>query len=156
MSFAATLKGHDLFRSISFEQVDKISGFSHIKKFRRNETVYSHDAHATHVFMLITGAVHLRLPAKPAELSMVVSKVEPGRLFGIAPLLGGQRYTVTAFCVEECEVLAIEAKPFMAMLKDNPLVGYQVMSAVAKAYSDRYVDVLKQLQGIVNQITFMA
>jgi CRP-like cAMP-binding protein len=155
MSIAATLKGHDLFKSLSFEQVDKLSGFSHVKKFERNETVYTHEARATHVFMLLTGSVYLRLPARPAELSMIVSKVEPGYLFGTAPLLGGERYTVTASCVEDSEVMVIDAKPFLAMLQNNLPVGYQVMSAVAKAYSDRYVEVLKRLQGILGQIPFM-
>jgi len=83
---------------------------------------------------------------------MIISKVEPPYLFGLAPLMGGERYTVTAECAQECEVLAIETKPLQAMLQENPLVGFLVMSAVAKAYSERYMEMLKRLQSILNQI----
>lgn len=116
------------------------------------ETVYRHDIPATHVFMLMKGQLQLRVPAESGELNMMVSKVEPGCLFGITPIMGGQRYTVTAHCAIDCEVLAIEAKPLQTMLQQNPLVGLLVMSAVAKAYSERYIEMLRRLQAILNQV----
>lgn len=152
MSVSMTLKGYDLFRSLPVENVDRISGFSSLKKLHKGETIYRCDVPATHIFMLVKGLIHLRLPAQLAEFSMIISKVEPPYLFGLAPLMGGGRYTVTAECVQDCEVLAIEAKPLQAMLQEDPLVGYLVMSAVAKAYSERYMEVLKRLQSILNQI----
>jgi CRP-like cAMP-binding protein len=155
MGVSTMLKGHDLFRTLTVEQEDRVSGFSSLKKFQRGETVYKQDAPATHIFMLIKGLVQLRLPAESAEFSMIVSKVEPDYLFGLAPLMSGQRYTVTAQCVQDCEVLAIEAKPLQAILEENPFVGYLVMTAVARAYSERYTEMLKNLQGIMNHIPVM-
>jgi CRP-like cAMP-binding protein len=152
MSVSSMLRGQDLFKSMTVEQVDKISGFSSLKKLQANETVYQSGVPATHVFLLIKGLVQLRLPAESGEFSMMVSKVEPGYLFGLALLIGGQRYTVTARCIRDCEILAIEAKPLHAMLRDNPLVGHLVMSAVAKAYSERYLEMLQRLQAILNQV----
>lgn len=152
MSASMSLKGYDLFRSLPIENVNRISGFSSLKTYSRGETVYSYDVPATHIFMLMKGLVYLRLPAQSAEFSMIVSKVEPPYLFGLAPLMGGHRYTVTADCAQDCEVLAIEAKPLQAMLQENPLVGNLIMSAVARAYSERYMEMLKRLQSILNQI----
>ena len=152
MDISTMLKGYDLFKSLPIENVDRISRVSALKKFRKGETVYKHDIPATHVFMLAKGLVYLRLPAQPAEFSMIVSRVEPGYLFGLAPLIGGQRYTVTAECAQDCEVLALEAKPLQTMFQENLVVGYMFMSAVARAYSERYMEMLKRLQGILNQI----
>jgi CRP-like cAMP-binding protein len=101
--------------------------------------------------MLVKGLVYLRLPAQP-EFSMIVSSVEPGYLFGLAPLTGGLRYTVTAECAHDCEVLAIEAKPLQTIFQENLLVGYMVMSAVAKAYAERYMEMLRRFQSILSQI----
>ena len=152
MSVSTMLKGYELFRALPVKDVDRISGFSSLKKYQKGETVYKCDIPATHVFMLVNGLIYLRLPARPAEFSMIVSKVEPCYLFGLASLMGSQRYTVTAECVQGCEVLAIEAKPLQVMLQENLHVGYLIMSAVAKAYSERYMEMLKRLQNILNQI----
>ena len=155
MSISTMLKGHDLFKSIAVEQVDKISGFSSLKKFHKGEGVYRHDAPATHVFVLVKGQVQLRLPGASGDFSIIVSKVEPGYLFGLSPLMGGNRYTVTAWCAADSEILAVEAKPLQAMLLQNPHVGHLFMSAVAKAYSERYLEMLRRLQAILNQIPVM-
>ena len=152
MSVSIILKGHELFRALPVKDVDSISGFSSLKKYQKGETVHKCDVPATHLFMLVNGLIYLRLPAQPAEFSMIVSKVEPGYLFGLASLMESQRYTVTAECVQGCEVLAIEAKPLQVMLQENLHVGYLIMSAVAKAYSERYMEMLKRLQSIMNQI----
>ena len=53
---------------------------------------------------------------------------------------------------EPCKVLAIQAEPLRAMLKKNSLVGLQVMSVVAQAYFSRYVETLKRVQKVVNEI----
>jgi CRP-like cAMP-binding protein len=155
MSVSTMIKGYDLFRSLPVESVDRISRFSSLKKYQKGETVYKPDIPATHLFMLVSGLVCLRLPAQNDEFGMIVSRIEPPYLFGLAPLMGGERYTVTAECVQNCEVLAMEAKPLQAMLKENLQVGYLVMSAVAKAYSERYMELLKRLQGILNQISMV-
>ncbi len=152
MGISTTLRGYDLFKSLPIENVDKISRVSALKKFQKGEVVYRCDVPATHLFMLVKGLVYLRLPAQPAEFSMIVSRVGPGYLFGLASLMGGQRYTVTAECAQDCEILAIEAKPLQAMLQENLLVGYMVMSAVARAYLERYTEMLKRFQSILNQI----
>jgi CRP-like cAMP-binding protein len=152
MSVSTMIKGYDLFRSLPVESVERISRFSSLKKYEKGETVYKSDIPATHLFMLVSGLVYLRLPARNYEFSMIVSRIEPPYLFGLAHLMGGQRYTVTAECAKNCEVLAIEAKPLQAMLQENLQAGYLIMSAVAKAYSERYMEMLKRLQEILNQI----
>jgi len=152
MSVATMIKGYDLFRSLPVESVEKISRFSSLKEYKKGETVYKSEVPATHLFMLVKGLVHLRLPAQSHEFSMIVSRIEPPYLFGLAPLMGGQRYTVTAECAQNCEILAIEAKPLQAMLRENLQAGYLIMGEVAKAYSERYMELLKRLQEILNQI----
>ena len=105
--------------------------------------------------MLMNGSVDLRLPAQSHDFNLVVSRIEKGELFGLSPLLDSDRYTATAHCKEACELLSIEAKPFRELLKRNSLVGFNIMNQVAHIYFYRYINVLKNLQGVVGQISMI-
>ncbi|MBU0982776.1 MAG: cyclic nucleotide-binding domain-containing protein [candidate division Zixibacteria bacterium] len=155
MSKNDTLKGHEIFKSLNVEETHKLSTFSSVKKFNTGENVFECGRPCTHVFMLMSGSVNLRLPGSPAEFSIVVSKVNKGELFGLSPLLDSKRYTTTAQCESDAEVLAIEAKPFRELLKGNCPVAMDVLNRTARIYFARYLDVLGNLQAVVNQIPLM-
>jgi CRP-like cAMP-binding protein len=152
MSVTKMLKGHELFQSLSFEEVDRISSFSGLKELDKGENVFSSGTAGSHFFVLLEGRVNLRLPADAHEASLVVGRMEQGDMFGLAPLLGAGRHTTTAQCAEPSKALAIEAAPLRALLEQNSLVGLQVMSVAAQAYFSRYVETLKRLQKVVNEI----
>jgi len=152
MSVGKMLKGHDLFASLSVEEMNQISNLASSKTYAADETIFKYNGAGSHVYMLMSGSVYLRLPANAPDFSFVISKIEMGELFGLSPLLDSPRYTSTAQCTEECEVLAIEAKPFRELLRNNHLVGFNIMNQVAHIYFSRYIAVLKNVQSILNQI----
>lgn len=152
MSVARMLKGQELFQSLSFEEVDRISSFSGLKDFDKDELVFRSGTYGSHFFVLQEGSVDLRLPTEAHEASLVVGRLEKGDIFGLSPLLGSGRYTTTAQCTAPCKVLAIEAEPLRALLVENSLVGLHIMNVVANAYFSRYIAVLTRFQKAVNEI----
>ncbi len=149
------LKGHDLFQSLSVDDAHQISTFSSVKNYAVGEMVFRLGEAAAHVYMLLEGSVNLRLPARPEDFSIVISKIEHGELFGLSPLLDSARYTATAQCSESTELLSIEAEPFREMLKRNEVAGYNIINQVAHIYFTRYIEVLKSLQGVVAQVSLI-
>jgi CRP-like cAMP-binding protein len=152
MSVTKMLKGHELFRSLSFEEVEKISSFSGLKEFRKDENVFTSGVVGSHFFVLQEGRVNLRLPADAHEASLVVGRIEKGDIFGLAPLLGAGRHTTTAQCAEPCKVLAIPVEPLRELLEQNSLVGLQIMTVAAQAYFTRYIETLNRVQKVINEI----
>jgi CRP-like cAMP-binding protein len=152
MSVTKMLKGHQLFQSLSFEEVDRINSFSGLKEFGKDEGVFKSGTSGSHFFVLQEGCVNLRLPAHAHEASIVVGRIEKGDIFGLAPLLGAGRHTTTAQCAEPCKVLAIEATPLRQLLEQNSLVGLHIMRVVAQAYFTRYVETLQRVQKVINEI----
>lgn len=149
------LKGHDLFRTLSIDETHRITDFSSEKRFNAGETVFKYGEPANHVYMLLEGSVDLRLPANPSDYSFVIARIEQGELFGLSPLLDSKRYTASALCKEDTDLLSIEAAPFRELLRGNDLAGFSIMNQVAHIYFTRYIDVLKNLQGVVNQISMI-
>jgi CRP-like cAMP-binding protein len=152
MNVDKMVKGHEVFRSLPFEDVERVSNFSSAKLFDKGAVVFQEGRPASHVFVLLEGKVDLRLPAKAGELNLVVDTVERGEMFGLAPLLGAERYTTTACCAEKSSVLCLEAAPLRAVLDANPYVALKVMRIAAQAYFDRYVETLRHLQETLNRI----
>jgi signal-transduction protein with cAMP-binding, CBS, and nucleotidyltransferase domain len=155
MSTVEILKGHDLFRSLGLEKAFEIKDFSSTKKFTADETIFVHNSPASHLYMLMKGSVNLQLPSKNKDYSLVISKIEIGELFGLSPLLDSTRYTATAKCCEESEILVIEAKPFKDLLKRDSIIGLNIMNHVAKIYFGRYINVLRNLQEVAGQISMI-
>ena len=152
MSVTGMLKAHDLFRALTPKELDQVSSFSAVRKFEKDQMVFELDQRSRHVFQVLEGSIYLQLPGALPEFNIIVSKVEKGEIFGLSPLLGTSRYTASARCVNRCAVLAIEAESFRRLLQENSLVGFHIMSRVADIYFNRYVEVVKNLQGVLGQI----
>jgi len=152
MGIGQILKGHDLFGLLSVEDMNLVSGFSSVKTLSAGESIFQFNALSTHVYVLMKGSVHLRLPSDDPDVSFLVHKLKTGEFFGLAPLLGQDRYTTTAYCTSAVQVLAIEAEPFRELLQHDYAVGYQVMREAARIYYSRYLGVIRSLQGVISQI----
>lgn len=152
MSVTKMLKGHELFRSLSFEDVDRIDSFSTLKSLEKDEFVFESGAVGSHFFVLQEGEVNLRLPAEAHLASLVVGRIEKDDIFGLAPLLGAGRHMTSAQCAEPSKVLTIEAAPLRDLLEKNAIVGFHVMSMAAQAYFSRYIETLKRVQKVINEI----
>ena len=155
MGIDKVIKGHDLFRALTVNEAHRISDFSSMKKYQPDEFIFKHSDEGFHVYMLMEGAVYLRLPANPPEFSFIISKIGKGELFGLSPLLDTQRYTASAQCMEPTEVLVIEAQPFRDILINNCSVGFAIINRVAHIYFTRYIEVLKSIQGVLGQISLI-
>ena len=152
MTTAKMIKGHELFRSLSFEEVERVSSFSGQKQFEPEDTIFRQGDHGTHFFVVIKGRVSLLLPSNDDESNMVVGRLKEGDIFGLSPLLGFDRYTTTAHCPGRSTVLAIEVARFRRTLEDNAAVGLHVMTVMARAYFERYIDTLGRFQNILNEL----
>ena len=155
MNIDGILKGHDIFQSLSLDEAHQISEISSVKEFNAGENIFSYGQKAEHVYILMKGSISLRLPAENNDYSLVISKVEKGELFGLSPLLDSPRYTATAQCEEASEILFVEAKPLRELLRRDYHAGFDVMNRVAHIYFNRYINVLKNLQGVVSQISLI-
>ncbi len=152
MSVSRMIRGHELFQSFSFEEVESISTFSGAKEYGAGERVFERGEQGSHFFVVLEGQVSLKLPSADDVSSLVVGRMGQGDIFGLSPLLGFDRFTTTAECREDSSVLAIEAEPFRALLEDNSAVGLKTMTVMARAYFSRYIDTLSRFQHVLDEL----
>jgi CRP-like cAMP-binding protein len=138
MDVAKTLTGHDFFRPFTPDQVEKISRFATSRTLAAGDVVHELNDKTDFVFLLLEGRVELRLPGEAGESGILIKRVVRGDLFGIASILGADRYTTRGVCTEDSKVLFIEAQPLLLLLRANPEIDRLILRVVARTYFNRY------------------
>lgn len=152
MEVAKMFKGHELFQSLSFEDVNKISDFSRTVTYEVDDVVFARGERGSQFYVLLEGLANLKLPATDLDSSLVVGRINEGDIFGLSPLLGFEHFTTTAQCAARSTVLVVDVAPFRDLLESNTRVGAYIMNVIARAYFTRYLEVLRRFQNILNEI----
>jgi CRP-like cAMP-binding protein len=72
------------------------------------DTVYLQGERADNLYVVLTGRIALSLPGR-GDISVLVDQLGTGEIFGSWVCLDLAEHTVTAQCVEDSELLRIEA-----------------------------------------------
>ena len=152
---AAELKKFDFFAVFSEQQVEKVAGITEKKSYKANERIYEHGDRAKDMFVVTKGLVSLRELKPGDQVGIAFEMRERGELFGAACFMRPQNYTLTAVCMEDSEVLAINADRLFEFCENDPALGYKLMTKIAQLYFDRYRNAKRQLHEMVKAPTII-
>ncbi|MFO7554691.1 MAG: cyclic nucleotide-binding domain-containing protein [Desulfobacterales bacterium] len=149
MTDVKDFKNFDFFNAFSEAQLKEIAKVTEKKTFKKGSEIYKEGTRANHIFLVSKGWVSLRKIDPEKDIGISFENREKGELFGTACFMKPQEYTLNAICMEDSEVLAMNAdKLFDLFQKDNE-IGYRFIKEVAKVYFERYKSVKKQLHEMV-------
>ena len=148
MDGSTELKGHELFRSLSIDEVHKISQISKVKEFKAGDTIYQQNQEAENFYILLDGLVALRFPAKEEAFSVSVIRIEKNDWIGAGALLGSTKHTSQAYCVKDSKVLSINAKKLRQILEEDRVASFDVLLRIAREYFERYLYLMNKIQSI--------
>ena len=93
------------------------------RKLRAGQVLFRKGDLADHLYMLASGRI---------ELVEIGTELPPGRVFGeIAFFAPDRRRTLTARCIDDCEVLSIDESNVRQLYFQNPEFGFEVIGLVA-------------------------
>ena len=99
------------------------------------------------------GLVSIR-DTEPGELQgILVETCGPGQVFGVSSLMKPRQHSLTAVCVEDSEVLAIEARPLLKLCEEEPGLGNWFMMTIAHLYfshHEHYRNTTSFLEGVTS------
>ena len=113
----AKLARHELFELLTPKEMERVSNASGMVRLEAGQRVCLEGAPATHLFILLKGRVELRKPTE-VGLSLLIDDLIGGDIIGISSITGTGRYVLDAECVEESEVLRVEAATLRAILEE--------------------------------------
>lgn len=149
------LKKIELFGLLSEAQLDKIAKITEKKSFKKGAHVYQKGDRAKEMFVVLKGLVSLREIDPGDQFGVGFESRERGDFFGAACFMKPQQYTLTAVCMENAEVLAVNADKLFQLCEQDTDLGYQLMTKVAQIYFERYKLAKRQIYQMVKGPTII-
>jgi CRP-like cAMP-binding protein len=145
----------DIFNMFSEKQLAELAEITETKAFKKDAHVYERGKRADHIFVVINGLISLNRFEPGEKIGISFEKREKGELFGTACFMKPQEYTLTAVCVSDSEVMAIDANKLLNLCEDDPELGYKFVKEVAKIYFERYKLAKRQIHEMVKAPTII-
>ncbi len=141
------LKEAGLFKDLTEKQLESIARSAQEKVYESEENIFVHGEEAKNLYVLLDGTVDLKLKAFE-DIDLMTSKLtNRGDVFGTASLMVPALYNVTAKCLENTRVLAIDATALRGLIDEDAKLGLKIMRRLAQLFFSRLNETR---QGITN------
>ncbi|MFP4571599.1 MAG: Crp/Fnr family transcriptional regulator [Desulfobacterales bacterium] len=131
----------EAFRSLSDEEIGQIAEFSSLRDLEKDQQLFKEGTAADSLWVVAAGEIDLRfeLPARQSTGAQTISTLSETGILGWSSLIPPYKYKLSAYCVSEtCEVIRINGEDLLAHLKNNPELGYRVLSAMIRVVGNRF------------------
>ena len=145
----------DFFNAFSEKQLAELVKVTETKTFKKGSEIYKEGDRANHIYLVSKGWVSLRKVSPERDIGISFENREKGELFGTACFMKPQEYTLNAVCMEDSEVMAIDADKLFDLFQKDYQIGYLFLREIAKVYFERYKSVKRQLYEMVKAPTII-
>jgi CRP/FNR family transcriptional regulator len=145
----------DFFNAFSKDQLAGLAKLTETKTFKKGSEIYKEGDRANHIFIVTKGWVSLRKVDPERDLGIAFENRKKGELFGTACFMKPQEYTLNAICMEDSEVMAMDADKLFDLFQKDYQIGYLFLKEVGKVYFERYKSVKRQLYEMVKAPTII-
>lgn len=145
------LEKQELFKYLRPDQVHLLSEVSEVVPFESGDVVYHRGAKANFFYIVLKGSVALRLPGREG-FSILIDQLTEGNMFGGCISFSMDSYALTAQCMEDSEIIKIDASVLKGLLVEDPSMGFFIQSQISQIYFKRYIETMEKLQAIIMNI----
>ena len=145
MASAEELKGIPMFSKLTDEQLAPFAQLAREMTCPAGQLLFREGDEASEVYLLLDGRVTIQvsLSSRPESIA-VASLHRHGQLVGWSGLVS-TNYTASAYCENDCHLLAINGQAFHTALQRDPAAGFHVMEHIASVIGER----LRNIQRVV-------
>jgi CRP-like cAMP-binding protein len=120
-----------VFADLAPRELDALAGLTHTRKLAAREVLFHKGDPVSQVYVVVRG--RLRVLAQSADGTDVVFGIlDPGEVVGeIALLAGGQR-TASVLAIEPSELLGLDRRDFLALLRSRPQLSVRLLQVLAE------------------------
>jgi CRP/FNR family cyclic AMP-dependent transcriptional regulator len=127
----AALEASPLFRGLDEDSLTGLVPFSALHRLRVRDTLYAQGQAGEAIFLLMEGSMKLSRRTGGAR-EHVVRLIRPGEVLAESVLFDDRVYAATAVALEDCRVLAIDARRFAEHLRRDPHLAWNVLERLGK------------------------
>ena len=147
--------GLKVFNALSGEEMEELLELTERESYEKGAKVYNRGDKADRIYIVTKGMVSLRRIEPDETIGISFEKRQAGEFFGAACFMEPREYTLTAVCLEDAEVLAIDAGKLFQLCENNFEIGYKFIKEVARIYFERYKIAKNQIYQMVKEPTII-
>jgi CRP-like cAMP-binding protein len=135
-----TLAGSELFKGFTDDELQRIADIARVEIYEKGSVLFTESSAAEDLYIIELGkvAMEMSLAGTPGMgKQATVETMTKGGGCGWSALSGTPVYTLTARAIEPVRAIAIDGTRLYNLLKEDPYLGYRVMSRMATAISAR-------------------
>lgn len=141
MAVKQVLKRYALFSALTDDELTLISGSTTEKQYDAGTTIFQAGTSAGELLVLEEGKVALQmtLPQEKTQPTkrITIDVISPGEMMGWSAIVEPHNYTLTAVCLQRVRAISIDGLKLRQLLRDNPKMGYEVLTGLIKVVASR-------------------
>jgi CRP-like cAMP-binding protein len=122
----ALLIANPFFRALDAAIIDRLVSHAVIRKVRKGVVLFRKDDPGSTLYAVCDGAVRISVPSKQGQ-DAIFNIVSRGEIFGEIALLDGGNRTADAIAIEDSELMLIERREFLPVLRAHPEVAINLI-----------------------------
>ncbi len=143
-SLTEHLRRLPLFAQLEEGELATLAQHVRVRAFKRADTIFHKDDAATHLYLVLEGAVKIALPGEFGQEALVAF-VRPGEFFGELALIDQAPRSASAVAHEDTRTALLARDDFLPFLEAHPRAVRVVLEALARTIrrlSDRVEDLI--------------
>lgn len=142
----AVLSRHAFFHEAPANVIERLATHARTVMFPASKAIFRKGDEGVGLFAVLSGVVKISVPSSDGR-ELVLRLVGPNEIFGEVALLDGGPRTADATASGRCQLLFLDRRDFVAVLKEEPSFAVKLLALV----SDR----LRQTSEQVEELTFL-
>src|SRR5262249_26345289 len=102
------------------------AGYARVERFRKGATIFHKGDPGSGLMAVLAGEVKISVPSAEGK-EAVLNVIPAGSVFGEIALLDGRPRTADAVATEDCDVLVLDRREFVPLLRANPDLALRLM-----------------------------
>jgi CRP-like cAMP-binding protein len=143
------LAASELFKGSTDEDLEAVAALGRMEVYEKGTPLFVQGATAENFYVVEIGRVALSLnfsSGAGANKEITVEMIKNGQSCGYSAVKGVPVYALSAKAVEPVRVISIDGKRLYDFLKENPVMGYRVMSRMVSSLSATLRNVRSTIQ----------
>ena len=125
----AVLRAHPFFKDFRPSIIDSMVAHAITRKVKKGTMLFRKGDMGTNLYAVCSGAVRISAPSRQGQ-DAVFNLIPPGEIFGEIALLDAGARTADAVAIEDSELMVIERRDFIPLVRDNPEVAMKLIEVV--------------------------
>lgn len=144
-----TLAGFVVFHELGTEDLQTILSLCKSVRAEKGTKIFEEGESARLLFLIQSGRIELRFNVVCFNemVEITLDRLTEGDVFGWSAIVPPYQYTLSAYAVEDCDLLEIDQADMRRLCEANTRLGFQFMKNTAQIIGQRYEITRRMLSG---------